>query len=159
MNKKKYFIKNREKYGRAYFTVGFGSFVIAFFTMEKIHPLLKGFLYGFGGVLFIIGIIFIFSDFYWKKTKSEEEYRSMIEEEEIDCNDELKTMLKYKAGSITNTISTVITCLAIVSFILLENFNIRTDIIWVILYLSAYLLFKSLFPTVYYSHLLKKYSE
>ena len=102
----------------------------------------------------MMGITAIIRYFYWQNNK--ERYQEKLEIKEIEQNDELKQILRDKAGKYTYWIGIFIIALSIMVYSVLGILNIM-DTEHIVIYLLVYLLSQVFIGVIVFNHLLKKY--
>jgi len=139
--------------GFVYVIVGICFLVIAIISETK----LDGILWGFSGACIMPGLGMIVRYFYWNSPSKKEEYKERMENEQIEMHDELKVMIRDKAGRYTYNLSFLVLCLIIFIVGILGSFELIENVRLIIIILSLYLLFQIVAGIIIFNKLLKKY--
>ncbi len=140
--------------GILYLTAGTVCLLLVIFLETKLESMLI-FLTAFG----LVGGIRLLSDWrYWNKPENRERCREYAEIEQMENHDEMKTMLRDKAGRCAYTVTLYATGVIAVLLTVLDKLEImEADAI--ILVLGAYLILQIAAEAIAYRILLEKYSE
>lgn len=95
--------------------------------------------------------------FYWSTPKNKVRYQEKIENEKIESHDELKSMLRDRAGRCAYAIGLMTVSVSMVIFSILGKLELIDNSRFIVLYLSGYLIFQIVIGIVIFKHLLKKY--
>lgn len=121
------------------------------------HSVLDSLLIGFAAGGICSGIVMIGKYFYWSSEKNKERYEQKLIKENIEMNDELKSMLRDKSGRYSYTIGIITVSASIVVFSILGKLQIVDNSRMIVLYFSGYLVFQIIIGIVIFRYLLKKY--
>ena len=140
--------------GIIYLAVGVICLLLTVFLETKLESMLI-FLSAFG----IIGGIRLLNDWrYWNKPENRERCREYAELEQMEQHDEMKTMLRDKAGRCAHTVS-MYACVGVtVLLTVLDKLEI-VDAEAIILVLAAYLCLQIAAEAIAYRILSDRYSE
>lgn len=122
--------------GIAFLAVGLLFAAAATLVPEKAQSIMSGFAGGGMGA----GLMILMKYWYWTRPEHTQRYREKLEEEEICLKDERNEMFRDKAGRYTYILSLLVLALSIVLFSVLNAWEIG-NFRWIILYLSALLVF------------------
>ena len=149
--------KNSLTIGILYLLFGIGCMVLALLMGDKLNGL-DGLLFGFGGAGIGSGSIVIYKYFYWTSEKHKKEYSDKLENEQIELHDELKEMLRAKAGQYTYILGLMVVAVSMPIFVVFDALEIfMINNLKFIGFLFAYLIFQILAGNIIYKYLLKKY--
>ena len=143
----------------------------------KKHDLITGILYLTLGIMSLITVLFFDTDLeflamfgivggirllhtwrYWHKPENRERGREYAAMEEMENRDEMKTMLRDKAGRCAHLVMTYGTCITAFILIFLDQLRIAETDDFIFL-LGAYLCIQTAAEAIAYRVLLNKYSE
>ena len=140
--------------GIIYLAVGMICLLLTIFLETKLESMLI-FLSAFG----IIGGIRLLNDWrYWNKPENRERCREYAELEQMEQHDEMKTMLRDKAGRCAHTVSMYASGGIAVLLTVLDKLEI-VDAAPIILVLTASMCFQMAAEAIAYRVLSDKYSE
>ncbi len=145
------------RFGFIYLILGLSSISITPLFKSNINDLLRGFLTGIGGVFTLFGTFIIIYNWNMSRPKNLKKYSEMLENAEIECNDEMKVKLRNQAGRYAHITCMIITIIAIVAVIIMNNLKVDITVFSVIIYLTIYLLIQIVIDRLYYRYLLKNY--
>lgn len=120
---------------------------------------LESLLYGLFGAFTAPGIVQICKYVKWTRPENAPFYRARLEQEQIDLQDERKSMLRDKSGRYAYILGLLIVAAAMFVFAALEAFGVigEPEARLVVLFLGAYALFQLIAGMVIYRRLEKKY--
>ena len=118
---------------------------------------LEGILWGFAGAGIMPGILMICRYFYWNSPENKERYEERLENERIELHDELKTMVRDKAGRYTYNLGLLIVSCSILVFGILGALEIIESARLIVLYLSGYLVVQIIAGMVIFNRIIKQY--
>jgi hypothetical protein len=128
--------------------------MLVVFLESKLESMLI-FLSGFG----IVGGIRLLNNWrYWNKPENRERGREYAEMQQTEEHDEMKAMLRDKAGHCAHTVSMYTSGVAAVLLAVLDKLEI-VDAESIILVLGGFLCLQAVAEAVAYRILLDKYSE
>ena len=122
-----------------------------------IETKLEGVLWGFAGAGIMPGILMICRYFYWNSPENKERYEERLENERIELHDELKTMVRDKAGRYTYNLGLLIVSCSILVFGILGALEIIESARLIVLYLSGYLVVQIIAGIVIFNRIIKQY--
>ena len=122
-----------------------------------IETKLEGILWGFAGAGIMPGILMICRYFYWNSPENKERYEERLENERIELHDELKTMVRDKAGRYTYNLGLLIVSCSILVFGILGALEIIESAPLIVLYLSGYLVVQIIAGMVIFNRIIKQY--
>ncbi len=131
--------------------------VACLITALLIETKLEGILWGFAGAGIFPGLMMIGKYFYWSSPANKARYEERLEHERIEMHDELKTMIRDKAGRYAYSLGLLVICFSILVFGILGALEVIANVRMLVLYLSAYLLFQVIMGVVIFNQLMKKY--
>ena len=122
-----------------------------------IETKLEGILWGFAGAGIMPGILMICRYFYWNSPENKKHYEERLENERIELHDELKTMVRDKAGRYTYNLGLLIVSCSILVFGILGALEIIESARLIVLYLSGYLVVQIIAGMVIFNRIIKQY--
>ena len=122
-----------------------------------IETKLEGILWGFAGAGIMPGILMICRYFYWNSPENKKHYEERLENERIELHDELKTMVRDKAGRYTYNLGLLIVSCSILVFGILGALEIIESAPLIVLYLSGYLVVQIIAGMVIFNRIIKQY--
>lgn len=122
-----------------------------------IETKLEGILWGFAGAGIMPGILMICRYFYWNSPENKKRYEERMENEQIELHDELKTMVRDKAGRYTYNLGLLIVSCSILVFGILGALEIIESARLIVLYLSGYLVVQIVAGNVIFNRIIKQY--
>ena len=131
--------------------------VACLIATRLIETKLEGILWGFAGAGILPGIMMICKYFYWSSPKNKGRYEERLENERIEQHDELKTIIRDRAGRYTYSLGLLVICFSILVFGILGALEVIGHACMIVPYLSSYLLFQVIADIAIFNKLMKKY--
>jgi len=120
---------------------------------------LESILYGLFGAFAAPGTVQIYKYVKWTNPKNAPVYRERLEQEQIDLQDERKSMLRDRSGRYSYILGLLAVAVAMLAFSVLDAFGVvgEAEARLMILFLAAYALFQLVAGWVIYKRLEKRY--
>ncbi|WP_325200147.1 hypothetical protein [Oscillibacter sp.] len=120
---------------------------------------LEGLLFGMFGAFAAPGIVQVIKYVKWSSPKNAPLYRERLEQEQIDLQDERKSMLRDRSGRYAYILGLLVAALAMLVFSVLDAFGIvgEDSAALMVLFLGGYAVFQLVAGWVIYKRLEKRY--
>lgn len=120
---------------------------------------LEGLLFGMFGAFTAPGIVQVIKYVKWSSPKNAPLYRERLEQEQIDLQDERKSMLRDRSGRYAYILGLLVAALAMLVFSVLDAFGIvgEDSAALMVLFLGGYAVFQLVAGWVIYKRLEKRY--
>ncbi len=139
--------------GVLYLIAGLLFGLASWFSAGKLGSL----LFGFAGAGIGSGLAMVSRYVYWTRPKNQERYQKKLEHEQVEMQDELKTMLRERSGRYAYVLGIVAVCGSIVAFSVLDALGVVAVPQMMVLYLGGYLVFQIGAGIFMFHRLLRKY--
>ena len=139
--------------GLVFLCVGIGCWLIAVTFGTKLESLLYGF--AFGGI--INGAVLLWKYYYWSRPQNRGKYQEKVEIENIELQDERKSMLRDKSGRYAYIVGLIVLSVSIVIFSVIGTLTIIENYILIISYLTGFSIFQYVIGVLIFNHLNKKH--
>lgn len=133
--------------------VGLISLILISFIETKID----GLLFTFSLTFTISGIIIVGRYLYWSRPSKINEYEERLDKEQINLHDERKEKLRNISGRYAYLIGLAIISISIITFSVIDKFDIISNARLIVLYLYAYLIFQYIIGIIIFRYLSRKY--
>lgn len=145
--------KNNLVIGIFYTIIGIISLIVISIIKTKLDVLLFAFSFTFT----LSGILMIGRYLYWSRPSKIKEYEERLDAEQINLHDERKKNLRNMSGRYAYLIGLVIISISIITFSVIDKFDVNFNARFIILYLSAYFIFQYIIGIIIFRHLSRKY--